>query len=515
MIQQFFKFIYRLGGATYDVIRHTSPDTRTRYSNLGYSLLLSAALAFVGGYDIAHQFTAVAYYCAAVGIMWAMAVFSFDYFLINGGIVNGFFKYIRVPVGLANVFITTTALFVLLNQSTIDSNIRLTNAAKITACDNTYLTNKEGRYNNISERKNNILQYHNDRCEPEARNGHPGKEYDKKHALCITTDSLITIETAKLDSTEKTYYSAYQTEKEALQGITSNNFFAKAKLLPGILNDNILVLVLAICLFIFLSYIELQAILMKFSLDSNDEYHINLRNYNANRKGLLASQMENEVNTEKDKILLGKKIADEEITQQKFNADMAASDAMALRELEIKRKIEILRDKGYDATADNLEKLWQEYLGKVTESNGIMADIFKLTQSMMQQVEEIKSASQPDNLAENIFNWIVSNIIYDNGHSKEHYRTARETYNEKRGVCGELAVLYMSFLKAVNIDSSFCEVTRDNTGADVQHGCVMIKTSEDQPHLSDVAYKAFIIEHQQYRELNDDELKSKYENWNQ
>lgn len=515
MINYFLKTIYRLGGATFVVLRNCSPDTKTRYSNLGYSLLLSTALAFVGGFDIAHQFTPVAYYCAAVAFMWSVAVFSFDYFLINGGIVSGFFKYIRVPVGLANVFITTTALFVLLNQSTIDSNIRLANAAKITACDSAYLKDKEGRYSNVTERKNDILKYHKDRCEPEARNGHPGKEYYKKHALCITTDSLIAIDVVKLDSTEKTYNSAYLTEKEALQGITSNNFFAKAKLLPDVLNDNVLVLILAICLFIFLSYIELQAILMKFAIDPNDEYHINLRKYNADRKGLLASQMENEVATEKGKIFLGKKIADEEMIQQNFNADMTATDAMALREMEIKGRIKILRRKGYDATADNLEKLWQEYLGKLNETSRTVADIFNLTQSMMQQVEEIKAASAPDKLAENIFTWIENNISYDSEHSKEHYRTARETYNEKRGVCGELAVLYMSFLKAVNIECSFCEVTIDNSGADVQHACIMIKNNEGQQHLSDVAYKAFTIDHKQYRELSDDELRSKYDNWNQ
>ena len=515
MIHYFLKKIYRLGGATYAVIRHCSPDTKTRYSNLAYSLFLSSLLAVVGGYDIAHQFTTAIPFCIAVGFLWGMAVFSFDYFLINGGIVNGFFKYIRIPVGLANVFITITALFVLLNESTIDSNIRLANAAKVTTCDSIYLSGKETRYGNVEEQKNNIEQYHTERCIPEARNGHPGKEYDKKHALCISTDSLIAKETAKLDSAENTYYSAYQTEKDALQSITSNNFFAKAKLLPDILSGNKLILVLAVCLFIFLGYIELQSILMKFSLNPDDEYNINLRTYTANRKGLLASQMENEVNMEKDKILLNQKIAGEDMTQQKFDADMTAADAKALRELEIKGKIEILRKKGYDATADDLEQVWKQYISSGSESKDGPVDIFKLSQSMVQQVEEIKKGSMPGNLAENIFSWIQNNISYDAGHTKEHYRTAREAYNEKRGVCGELAVLYMSFLRAVNIDSNFIEVTKDNTGTEVSHACIIIKNGDDKTHLSDVAYKAFVIEHLQYRELTDTELKTKYDNWNQ
>ena len=73
----------------------------------------------------------------------------------------------------------------------------------------------------------------------------------------------------------------------------------------------------------------------------------------------------------------------------------------------------------------------------------------------------------------------------------------------------------MSFLRAVNIDCSFCEVTKDNTGKEVAHACLIIKTSDGKAHLSDVAYKAFTIEHAEYRELTDTELKSRYENWNQ
>ncbi|MBK8808688.1 MAG: transglutaminase domain-containing protein [Bacteroidales bacterium] len=350
---------------------------------------------------------------------------------------------------------------------------------------------------------------------PEAKNGHPGSEYNRKHSLCITTDSLIVQETAILDSTEKYYNTAYQTEKEALHSITSNDFFAKAKLLPGILTANKLILVLAVCLFIFLGYVELQSILMKWSINPDDEYHTNLRTYNANRKGLLTSQMENEVKTEKDKILLNKKITDEEMTKQKFDADMDAADAKALRELEVKGKIEILRKKGYDTTADDLEMVWKLYINSGSKPQGDAPDIFKMSQSMAHQVDEIQKVSTCENLAENVFIWVLTNITYDTGHSKEHYRTAKEAYNEKRGLCGELSVLYMSFLRAVNICCNFCEVTKDNTGKEVAHACIIIKTSDGKAHLSDVAYKAFTIEHIEYRELTDTELKSRYENWNQ
>ena len=512
---KYFKFIFRLGGATYEVVRHCSPDTRTKYSNLGYSLILSSVLAVIGGYDIAHQFTTLMAFCIAVGILWGTAVFSFDYFLINGGAVNGIFKYIRIPVGLANVFITITALFVLLNQSTIDTSISLSIANKINKCDSAYLSGKESRYAQVIEKKKNIENYHQKNCVPEALNGHPGPEYNKKHSLCTSTETLIAKESAILDSAEKTYYTAYQTEKEALQSITSNDFFAKAKLLPGILSANKLILILAICLFIFLGYMELQSILMKFTIDPNDEYHINLRTYNANRRGLMSTHMENVVSSEREKFLLAKKITVEEFTKLKFDADMKAIDAQAMRELEVIGKIEILRKKGYDATAADLEEKWKQYIHNNGSAQTNLLEIFKMSQSMAHKVEEIKKKTTNGTIAENVFYWILTNIAYDTEHSQEHYRTAKETYNEKRGLCGELSVLYMAFLRTLNINCNFCEISKDNTGKEVSHACVIIKNDDGTTHLSDVAYKCFIIEHLVYKELADDELKTKYENWNQ
>ena len=161
-------------------------------------------------------------------MLWGATVFSFDFFLINGGAVKGILKYIRIPVGLANVFVTVTALFVLLNQSTIDSNIRLSNSARIVKCDSLYLNSKEARYAQVDDQKKHIEEYHQPNCVPEALNGHPGPMYDKKHSLCVSTNKEIVQETAQLDSAELSYFTAYQTEKASLMSIASNDFLAKA-----------------------------------------------------------------------------------------------------------------------------------------------------------------------------------------------------------------------------------------------------------------------------------------------
>lgn len=187
MLNALFTIIYRLAGVDYNVIKSCTRDTKAKYQNLGFSLLLTSTLAYIGGFDVAHQFTPVLWACAAVGFLWAVAVFSFDYFLMNGGNVSPFFKMIRVPVGFANVFITITALFVMLNQATIDSTIGLANASKITTVDTTYLAEKEVRYDAYTTKKARIEEYHQQSCMPEALNVRPGKIYEAKHALCVTT----------------------------------------------------------------------------------------------------------------------------------------------------------------------------------------------------------------------------------------------------------------------------------------------------------------------------------------
>ncbi|HEX8607306.1 MAG TPA: DUF4407 domain-containing protein, partial [Pedobacter sp.] len=413
------RFFFRLGGTTYDVIKHCSPDIRTKYGNLAWSLFLSTGLAIIGGFDIARQFTTVFAICIGVGILWGIAVFFFDYFIINSSSGKLFFKLIRIPVGISNVTITVIALFVLLNQSTIDSKLLLTNTKKITRGDSTYLSNKQTRYAQVAEKKENIEAYHQKNCVPEALDGYPGPEYQKKHALCVTTDSAITRETAQLDTAEKTYHAAYQIERDALLKVSNADFFAKALLLPEIISANIMVLILAIALFIFLSYLELQSIMLKFSIDPNDEYHIKLRSYEEKRKGTTATQMDNEANVSLKKALLEGRKADAIITADEFTQDMQDTDAKTLRELEIRKRIKILRSKGYQATADQLEKKLQVYIKTGSASQDGSTDIFKMTNSMLHQLEEIRKGSNGDSLAENIFHWIVVSIAYDEGHSKE------------------------------------------------------------------------------------------------
>jgi transglutaminase-like putative cysteine protease len=128
-------------------------------------------------------------------------------------------------------------------------------------------------------------------------------------------------------------------------------------------------------------------------------------------------------------------------------------------------------------------------------------------------LESIRDSSTPENLTESIFKWVVANIVYDKSHGRFFYRTARETYNDGHGICGELSVLYMAFLRAAGIGAAFVEVKKDQKGDDVSHACVLVKQGSSW-FLSDPAYRCFVVEHVEWIEWSDERLSAQYRSWN-
>lgn len=284
MIQKFRKFIYSLGGADYNIIQHSTNDTKKQYSNLGWSVILCTLIALISGADFTHQYTSSIPITIAGALLFGTLVFSFDYFLINSKSSSTFFKLLRIPVALANVLLGTLALMIMLCQSKIDNKILLENTGKITSCDSIYQSSKNQRYIGYYSKVNDKDHYHNTVCFPEAQNGYAGLNYVRKHTYCNTQDSLLVIEKATLDSTEVPYFNTYNVHRDALGKLTSNDIFEKGNYLPSILKENWVALLIAFCVFIIATYVETQSLIMKFSLDPNDEYHQDLAKFKANHK---------------------------------------------------------------------------------------------------------------------------------------------------------------------------------------------------------------------------------------
>jgi len=513
MMNSLLKAFYRLSGTTYDVIRHNSPDTRTRYNSLACALLLTTGVAIFGGIEIASQFTKLIEVKIAAGIFWGLAIFIFDFFLLNGN-AKGIQKYIRITVGLASVMITISALFITLNQSTIDKIIDRQKSDKILKLDSEYFASKDARYSEVNKNKKLIAEYHQKNCISEALNGYPGIRYTQKHSLCEQTNHEIELEMLRLNDLEKPFIDGYSSEVKRINGENSNDYFAKLRLLPGVLNQNFTSQIIAICVFIVFCYIEIQSILLKFGIKKDDEYHISLNAYLENKKNIAIERINQEYLLEKSKYLQDDTKSHIQRQKEQIVLDLASIEIIANKEKAVRTILKICEKNGYNESCSELEKMLQGTKGK-SETEPDKQDIFEMSQPMKEIVETIKICSTNKTLCENIFNWIVKNIDYDTEHSKQHYRTAMQTYDEKLGLCGELSVLYMSMLRAVNIDCNYCTVTKDINEKPVTHACVIIDNDDGSSTLSDVAYKAFQINHSEYRAISDEELMVKYDSWNQ
>lgn len=508
------KLFYRLSGTDYQVIKLCSPDTRAKYGNLVFALLLTTLLSFIGGGDVARQFTDSITVIAVVAFLWALAVFSFDYFLINGGNVHAAFKLIRIPVGISNIAITVTALLIMLNQATIDNKIRMGNTIAVTACDSSYQQAKEQRYADYNDGLKKISAYHNQNCLREASNGYPGPKFALLHAVCIQTNKDLEADRKRLDSVETGYRNSWQLKRDAYTAAQSNDFFAKAELLPSIITAHPAMKYLTIAMVIFLFYIELQAVLLKFSISRADDYHTNLAKHHANESNHADASLNNVAELKREARERDVQRSRLNSREDTYQVELAGIRQGVLIEYELVKMMGILHEKGFDIT--KLREMKDRYLPRLAPQAAAAADgsIFHMNIPMRATVGEILEATSPDGLRQALFDWVRTHITYDTAHDKKFCRTAVWTFNNNTGVCTEQAVLLIAFFRFAGLEASFCEVSIDEDSKAVNHACVAFKAADGKVVLMDTVYGKPDAAHREYRVIGDAELMEKYQNWN-
>ncbi len=119
-----------------------------------------------------------------------------------------------------------------------------------------------------------------------------------------------------------------------------------------------------------------------------------------------------------------------------------------------------------------------------------------------------------DEKARAIFNWIERNISYGTSKRIYGYKNSREALNDKEGVCGEMAFVYIAMARAVGLNSSYVSVEIDYKGKKVCHGCAMVNIGY-RNILVDPAYHTYDIKHIKYTVKNDSEIISLFKEWRQ
>ncbi|MCO5233044.1 MAG: transglutaminase-like domain-containing protein [Chitinophagales bacterium] len=532
-MEKVLQIFFFLSGANYAILKHCSYRTIVKHACLSLSLIFAVIVSFFAGFEIAAQFTANKAVLIGTGTFWATMVLVFDLILINSGLGDGVTKWLRILVGLSNTFISLTSLLVMLNQSTIDGQITLDSGNVLTEIDNTYLKAKEGRYAAVTKQKEEAETYNTNVVKPEAANGYPGPKYTEKKAAYDAMIQAVNVESSKLDTLEQQYYNAYQTQRNAVASVEAKDFFIKASYMPMVIKKKgWLMVALAIAAALVIGYVELQTVALKLSMKRETEYPEKEKEMEDRRKQSLSAQLEKTTELEGRKIGIKQAVLESGIVQEERDVEMMNFDGAVAYTVELRIKIKGLIAKGYPEEAAVLQRTLERVLANQRESKAkekgaygrdeqsdeqprqTIDSIVQFTESMQPILDTVVATNVPENVPMAIFDWLVSNISYQNDHGKFFYRTSREVWNDGRAICGEMSVLYMSFLRKIGIKTVFVEVTKDVNGEIVSHACVQIDHN-DEVFLSDPAYKMYKVEHKEWNVWSDDKLVEQYNLWNE
>lgn len=135
---------------------------------------------------------------------------------------------------------------------------------------------------------------------------------------------------------------------------------------------------------------------------------------------------------------------------------------------------------------------------------------FAITSELALRAKFIREHSQTDLIcAVSLFDYLCKHITYE---KRRGYRSGKEVWNERKGVCGEMSFLYIGMARSVGFKSSYVGVTIDNDGESVRHACAGVFLQ--RLYLVDIAYKRFDIKHKAYKINSDLEVFKKFEAWN-
>jgi hypothetical protein len=99
---------------------------------------------------------------------------------------------------------------------------------------------------------------------------------------------------------------------------------------------------------------------------------------------------------------------------------------------------------------------------------------FVLTNEIYDVVKDICDTDKYGNVMA-AYDWVVRNIKYgENKRGNKGYRNSIEVFNDREGVCGEMAALFITMVRCVGVRSSYVYVNEDFRGYKVDHACALV-----------------------------------------
>ena len=97
-----------------------------------------------------------------------------------------------------------------------------------------------------------------------------------------------------------------------------------------------------------------------------------------------------------------------------------------------------------------------------------------------------------------IYDWIEQNIEYGKIDGRAGYIDSKEVLSYRRGICAEMAFLYIAMARSVGLKSNFVSVDRDYKGKRVSHACAVVETERGLVFV-DPAYHTYDVKHKKYQ----------------
>jgi hypothetical protein len=111
-----------------------------------------------------------------------------------------------------------------------------------------------------------------------------------------------------------------------------------------------------------------------------------------------------------------------------------------------------------------------------------------------------------------IYDWIEKNIEYGTKKRKHGYQNSKETLENKEGICGEMAFVYITMARCCSLRSACVSVSVDYKGKKVHHACAIVDVGNRDIYV-DPAYHTFDIQHKKYEILTDIEVLQRFNQW--
>jgi len=123
----------------------------------------------------------------------------------------------------------------------------------------------------------------------------------------------------------------------------------------------------------------------------------------------------------------------------------------------------------------------------------------QLIRVIRSQTREFQSK---ESKARTIYDWIEQNIEYGKIGRYRNYINSKEVLSYSRGICAEMAFLYIAMARSVGLKSNFVSVDIDSFGKHVSHACAAVETERGLV-LVDPAYHMYDVKHKRYQIWND------------